>query len=588
MSGSGDIASAQPQTPPLRRSRWVVRALLLAAAAGGVLGFLQRFDHGVNQLDVIGLWLMPLGAWVWFVSTLGTAPMFGLRWRPADYWPLAVLLPLFACCWLPFYDNWRWAYTGDSFGVYGVGYWFAQKGLRQSLLSVHGIDNAFTILWESTYHLPMYLFGPSLFWQRVGQLSMACAALAAIYAYFRMVVGRLWAAAIVMVTASNYVWLWVTYVSYLKIDSNVFYFVMLGWTTLVWRHPERYGLWMLAGYTAGLSLFYTPSAWAGIMCMGLFLAAYGLWQRRPGVVAVSGVSAVLVAVPILIEVPWMLEMVRIQALPMTAERASFFPGWEYVWRIFQEIVLSPYFSVIDKLGVSGAFFRPPLTHTYLAGLALSFLALLPPLRRRLRLPEAVPALLLLFLLDALFLALTNKGYGNVSHKRSYNLIPLQVFFAVLPFCAVHAWRGSGRLWRPAVVSLFAVSYLSYALLNLQAIMYPHKAMYGGNLFDGLIELRQRYPRQEVVLFTTRDLSEPFGEDSLFQYAYGILDNLTITRRFTEEEVDRVCRRQGLLCYEPNFDRDRFDPLLERREGILAEFEVLNSHELRCFACIASR
>jgi hypothetical protein len=43
----------------------------------------------------------------------------------------------------------------------------------------------------------------------------------------------------------------------------------------------------------------------------------------------------------------------------------------------------------------------------------------------------------------------------------------------------------------------------------------------------------------------------------------------------------------LLCYEPNFDSERFDPLLERNLTRLAPFEVINSHELRCFRCTSS-
>jgi hypothetical protein len=334
-------------------------------------------------------------------------------------------------------------------------------------------------------------------------------------------------------------------------------------------------------------LFYTPSAWAGIMGIGLFLAGYGLVQRRFGAVVVAGVSALLVAVPILIEIPWMLEMLRLQTLPMDAQRTTFFPGFEYVYRIFKEILFSPYFSHLDKLGVSGAFFRPPLDHVYLGGVALAAISIVPPLRRRLRIPAFVPALLVLLLWDALFLALTNKGYGNVSHKRSYNLIPLQIFFAVLPFYVLYVWGGTRRWWRYVVVGSWAAALVVYATLNLLTIMHPHKAMYGGNLYDGMIELRQRYPEQQVRLFTTRDLSHAFGEDSLFQYVYGILDNLTTVRQFDDAEVDRACELGALLCYEPNFDSERFDPLLERNLTRLAPFEVINSHELRCFRCTSS-
>jgi hypothetical protein len=587
MDQSTTTDEAAPQvggTATRRLLLWVARAIFLLALVASFVTFLNTFSPDANRPVDYGLWLGAIIAWALLLATFGTAPFIGLRPRWRQLWPLAVLLPLFAACWLQFYDNWRWAYTGDSFGVYAVTYWLPKNGLRTSLLSVHGIDNAFTYLWEVTYSWPMYFLGSELIWHRVGQLIIACAALAAIYLYFRMVVGNLWASVIVVATAANYVWLWVTYVSYYKIDSNVFYFLMLIWGTLIWRHPERLGLWMMAGLTAGLSLFYTPSAWAGVMAVGLFVAAYGLMQRRFGAVAVAGLSFPLIAVPILLEWRHMRSVIQMQSVPVGPDRQSFFPGFEYTWKIFREIMLAPYDSVIDKLGVSGPFFQPPLGHAYLVGIGLAAIALVPWLRRRLRLPGAAPVLLALLVFDAALLAFSNKGYGNVSHKRSYNIIPLQMFFAVLPFYMLYALGSARRRWRLAVVGSTAVVLVFYGAMNARAILNPHNGMYGVNIYDGLIQLRQTDPQRPVFVFTTRDFAEALSRKALFHYVYGLMDNVTLTDEFTVEEFERGCSAGVLLCYEPNFDTERFKPLLDAFGDRVAKFEVVNSQELRCFEC----
>lgn len=566
---------------------WISQLILLAVVVMCIGSFVTSFDFNDKGWVFVGLWAGSLIAWAAFIRSFNDGPFLGVHPRWRDYRPLALLLPLFAAGWLTFYDNWRWAYTGDSFSVYGVGYHLAHDGLRMNPLSVHGIDNAFTYLWELTYNWPMYFLGPELIWHRVGQLIIACGALIAIYAYFRGVIGNLWAAVLIAATAMNYVWLWVTYVSYLKIDSNIFYFMMLIWVTLAWRHPERLGLWMMAGFTAGLSLFYTPSAWAGIGAAGLVLALYGVWKLRFGAVLVAGLSVLIIAVPILIEYEHMNRVIQMQSIPVGPDRQQFFPGFEYVWKIFREILLTPYDSYIDKLGVSGPFFQVPLGHLYLVGLVFAVLSIAPLLRRKLRIPAAVPVLLLLFVFDAFSMALSNKGYGNVSHKRSYNLIPLQMFFAILPLYLLYTWGETRRRWRLAVVGAAAVILVVYGAMNVRAIMNPHQGMYGVNIFDGLIQLRQTHPRQKIFLFTSREgLKEPLSRNGLFHFAYRLMDNVTMTNRFEDAEIERACRLGAMVCYEPNFDMQRFDPLVTARGERLEMFEVVNSQELRCFRCVS--
>jgi hypothetical protein len=54
----------------------------------------------------------------------------------SDILAIAIILPIFAAAWLPFYDNWRWAYTGDSFGIFCAGYWLAKNRMKENILSV--------------------------------------------------------------------------------------------------------------------------------------------------------------------------------------------------------------------------------------------------------------------------------------------------------------------------------------------------------------------------------------------------------------------------------------------------------------------
>ncbi len=91
-----------------------------------LISFLRTFDwHEPQWTDAT--WFAALFSWSGAVLARARPAGERLPWRRADFLPLAVLLPLFALCWLPFYDNWRWAFTGDSFGIYTTGYWFGKE-----------------------------------------------------------------------------------------------------------------------------------------------------------------------------------------------------------------------------------------------------------------------------------------------------------------------------------------------------------------------------------------------------------------------------------------------------------------------------
>src|SRR5262249_30669144 len=146
----------------------------------------------------------------------------------------------------------------------------------------------------------------------------------------------------------------------------------------IWRDPDRLGLWMLCGLVGGTSLFFTQTAWSVVAITGAVLGVRGLLTRRFGALAVYGVSFLLVAIPILLQFHDFLHMTTHGALPV-GEGA-------YLAHIFKAIFSLPYEWTRYNIGVQGAFLHWPLGPLYLVGTGLSLLALIPPLRRALRVP----------------------------------------------------------------------------------------------------------------------------------------------------------------------------------------------------------
>jgi len=583
--GELEVNQAEPSTRrPSASAAWLLIGYLrLTALVVAFLLFGWWFDAREIQTLAPALWALTLLLWACEVRSRSAQPILVQPVMLRQHWPLALLLVVFAAAWLPFYDNWRWAYTGDSISFFGVGFHMHASGLRQNLLSVRGIDDFYTILWETSYNFWMLLLGPTFFVHRFGLFFMACLALTATYALYATLLSRWWALAIVVATAANYVWLWMSYVSYLRMDGIVIFNLMLLWATLIWRHPERMGAYLLCGLTAGLAIFYTPAAWGAVMLAVALAVAVAVRSKNWLAVVVLAVSAVLAAVPALMEIPWYLEMLREQSV---GARTTLRPDANYVWRIFSELLLSPYDSPITKLGAQGAFLQAPLGLTYLFGLGLAALALVPSLCRRLRIPAAAGPLLVVLLANALLFALTNKGYGNFSHKRTYVIIPLQIFFAMLPAIVMANWGDSRRWWRGTIVAAVVGSVAFYGIRNLELIRFPAVGTYGSNVFDGLIEIRQRWPEMRAVLFTSRtEVERALHSEEMFQRAYRLEDTIRVERSFSAEAIDAACANNARLCYERNFDQRHMEPLLRDRSERFEPFPLLNSAELVCFTCV---
>jgi hypothetical protein len=545
-----------------------VRIAVLVAL---LVSFGVWFQPNAKQWLVDSCWLFAVGLWVYEVRQISGAPLLDAQVSRREVAPIAVLIVFFTAAWLPFYDNWRWAYTGDSLADFGGAIQFHNN--PQNILSIHGIDDTVTWLHILTYNNLMLIFEPTMFWHRVGKLVISCLSLVAIYAYFAIVLDRWWALTVVFCTATNYVWLWFSHVSYEFIDSYIFYFTSLSLAQLIWWRPDRLGLWMLCGLVGGLSLFFSQPAWSAVAAVGLVLGTLALRTRRLTALGIYAISFLLAGVPILLQ-------------PIPGVRAArVIYDWAYLSSVFMQVLRLPYRSGFRHIGVLGGFLRSPLSELYVIGVVLAGAGIAPVARRVLRVPTIAPVLLALLLWDAVLLTVTNNGYGMPSSKRAYNLIPLQVFFAILPCYVIYAWCAGGRVLRRVAATAIAIAICVDVVGSVAVIMYPPPGLYGTNSFDGLIELRQRFPERRVVFLTSRDVYRTaLVPKGFFDDAYQLLDQVTVESNFSEATIDHVCHERSIVCTELEFEHEQFDRLLQKYAAALTRFPLLNSTSLSCYQC----
>lgn len=552
-----------------------MRYLLTTGIAGSLGLFALWFNPQRSQWLVSGLWLLALCLWIVNVRRLERRPCPLSRPPSADVTIASSLLLSFAVAWLPFYDNWRWAFTGDSISWFEIAYNAAIHGIDKNIFSLEGVDGNFTYLHGLAFNLPMFVFEPTFFWHRVGKLLVSCLSLLAVYTFFRLTVGRLCAVAVVVCTAVNYVWLWFSYLSYAHVDSFVLSFSTLTMALLIWRAPDHRLLWMLCGLVGGASLFFTQTAWSEVLLVGVALALFAIATGRVRLMAVYCVSFVLVATPILLQPAGFLKM--------TTRQAGFVFEWSYLAHIFTAILMLPVTSPHHDLGVQGPFLPAPLGWLYPLGLVAALGALIPACRRRLKGMMIAPIIMGALIWDAVVMTLTNNAYADPSTKRTYHLIPYQVFLALLPLLNATKWAPNRRC-RLGALTTITIVVIAYASMSLWKIVHTAPAVYGFNVFDGLIELRQRFPQRRVVLFSSRGLhrrNEKLAPDSFLMRAYRLGDTTWFEERLSAPAVGGAIRNNAFLCYEPAFDGERMQALLEPHRDRLQAVELLNSEEMVC-------
>ncbi len=559
----------------------IVLALVVAATAT-LAGFATNFDPFVPQPGLDALLLIPI-ACLAIVATVLRHPARPFP-RPSSL-DLAMLLAtnaIVCALWLPHYDNWRWAYTGDSIAWYATGATAAERGLRLNLLSMRGVDFHFTYLHSLAFNALVFVFDPPFFWHRVGKMLVSTLSLSAIFLFVRVTVGRGWALAVAVCAAVNFHLIRMSYVSYGHIDSFIFYFNALTLTALIWRRQDDHLLWFLAGLNAGISLYFTQTAWSGVCFAGLGLIGLALYRRRFACLTMSAAAFAIFLVPIGLQWSDFLHLISSQTKPRF--------DWEYLSQMFEAVFALPYYSkFLHSRGLTGGFLRAPLDTLYLAGCALCAIAVIAPARRPLRLPRVAPALIALLLMEIVLMTITNNGYGNPSINRTYNLIPLQILIGFVPLITVGNWVRDRRPLQ-LIASLLIVGVLgAYAFRSIDVVVDPPDFLFGSKVNDGFIELRQRHPDRHSVYFAIVPQEIPdYDPGSFFDEVYGLAGSVTAVLGVTEERIRAACENGHLVCCHrarpcPEIDRIAADALAF--EWLFREYPTVNSRELRCQECL---
>ena len=556
--------------------RLVPRDAWLFASSASALGFVVSFRPEACQWGVVALWVASIVLWfVWLgLRRRGAPAALGFRWQ--DGMALILLLTVFAAAWLPFATNWRWAFCGDSIAFFQLPYEAATRGLDRSLLSVHGVYDIHSYPQALCWNALMFLISPTLFWHRVGKLAASCLALAAIYIFFRLATTRRAAVGVTVAVATNSVWLWFSFVSYTHIDSHLFAFGIMSLALVVLLAPDRELAWAATGLAAGVSLFFTPTAWGEVAVVGLGLMAFASGTRRWRHLGLCGLSFALGASPVLLQFH--------DFVLAASAKARMQLSWPYLWHIFSAILIQPVRSGLSEQGAQGAILRFPLGWLYPVGAVIALLAIVPAVRRRFKVPLVAPFILALLVLDGALIAMTNNGYGEPSLKRTYHLLPHQVFLALLPLVVADAWARSRPLWSRLSAAAMVAILTVYGAANLWLIAAPRAGTFGFNVFDGLIELRQQHADRTVVLFSSRPgfAQVVLGPDSFFGKEYDLARNVVVEPELSSTRLSAALLSGAVVCYEPEFDEAAFAKMIAGRPGRLAPFPVNNSAQMLCF------
>ncbi len=562
-------------TPGAVRARyaWTVAPLVLVAV------FAVSFNPDSNRWLVNFAWLGALLVWIEGIRRADTSPAVAQR-RPRYLWAFLLFVPFFAAAWLPFYDNWRWAQAGDTYPWYWLPAAATRQGLAKSLLSVHGVNDLFTYTQVIVDNFLMFIFGPDFFWHRASNFVVSTLSLFAIYTFFSLILEFPWPVLIVIATAATFHWENFSHISFNHIDSFIFAYSMLALLVRIWREPERRSLWAALGAVGGLSLFFTQTAWAEVMACGITFGVWALATRRLSALGICGMAFLIAGAPVLLQLPGLLHEATTQSRMVLT--------WEYLSTIFRAILWLPAGRDWNAVEWNGAFAGWPCGLFYAAGLVIAAVSMVPGVRRRLQLPAAVVGLLFLFLGEAALMTLTNNANSNPSPKRTYHLIPLQVFFGLLPLYVVALGVRRSRWLYGAVAGLAFAVVGAYVLATASLFVHPEQFRFGGNIFDGMVQIRQRFPERRVVLFATQTNIKQDVEDrsALINSAYRVGETVAVTPTIDAATVSAACAAGKILCYH-NKPEDR--PTFERAtaDSHLRKIEVYAVGEMQCFECASN-
>ena len=446
-----------------------------------------------------------------------------------------------------FATNWRWSLAGDNLLWPFEGLKVVARGPRRSLLHVYGVDN-FGYLQVHLHNLFMYLISPTLFWHRIGKITVALLALAAVYTVFARLVRPAFGLLVAGCTATCSVWLVYTYASVPFLDGIASGFALLAIGMWISRDPASVRAWLALGWLSGFMLFLTPNGWLMAVCVWTWLAAFTIVRRQHvALLVLAVITTVIVGTPML------LQWADGNGLMFTLVAK---PAWtiEKITVFLQQAAVMPVHSKVDNSGAFGPQLPWGFRWLFVVGLVVT-----PWF------PRSFPGarlVLALFAAHVVLLAFTQGPYEAVSVKRALVLIPLATYFVFLPF---HRFF----LRASRVIPVIAV-WAAFGVYDVVAEIKPGRTGY--TLLDGVIEAHQRFAPATICVYMIEDLR---AMDLLPGSALDRLYGLSPRIQLVSTPDDPACAQFLCYCTEP---RCRSVDLSARG---YTEERMLNTVELRC-------
>ena len=535
-----DITTAEPAS---RTTLWLPASILqwmaLGLCAGAETYFLKFFQEARWQPTVDLAWLIAvvsLLAAFWRSDT----PLVPRLRHP--YW----LYALYAAALLPFGTNWRWTMAGDNLSWPFMGMQIAAHGPGRSVLSVNGADD-FGYLQMMLHDAFMFLVAPTLFWHRVGKITVGVAAMAAIYAAFARLVTPLFGILVAACAASTSVWIVYTYASVPFMDGIASGYALLAVALWVRRSPESRKAWLTLGLLSGFMLFLTPNGWFMAFCVWLWLTPQVFWRRWPvSNFALAVVLGLVTGLPNLIQ--WS-QGTGGQLFSMVEN-----PAWtaQKVLRFLYEAATIPFLSDVQNSGAFGPQLPFGFRWLFVPGILITTL-----LGSR-RFPAA-RFVFCIFVGHVVVLAFAQGPYASVSVKRSLILIPMAICFVFLPY---HRYLRS-----PYLVAALIAAWASFGVYDIMARFQPGRTGY--NFFDGVVEAHQRFNTAPVCVVITDQRGEFIAPGSDLERLYRLSPHVKGVR----DPADASCSE--FLCYCPQVVS------IDLKARGYVEIPMLGTVELRC-------
>ncbi len=511
----------------------------LTLSTTALVYFYRYFEEYSFQPTVDLAWLVAVCGWMfawWQRSPSRIAALSQPFWAYALY---VLVLAQFA-------TNWRWVMAGDSLSWLTGGIYLAEAGPAKSVLSIFGVAQ-FSYTQMVAHDIFMVLFEPSHYWHRFGQIIFGALSFAAVYSVYARLVHPRFGLLVAACSLTTSVTLVHTYCSYPLIDAIAIGHLILAIALWIRAEPESRTAWLLLGLSTGMMLFLTPNSWILGLSIWAWLGILALRRRWPLANAFLAAGLVLI-----VGLPVLLQMCRGQG----AEMLSLLRRGEdsgSPFRLFWQALIMPFYSDQESAGAFGPQLPQWFRWLFIPGILLA-----PTFSRRF---PGARLILAFYVVQLLFMSVTQGPYFVISVKRALVLIPMATYFVFLPF---QRWLKS----LPVVLVVIAV-WSSFAIVDLTTKIRPGRTGY--TFVDGLVELRQRLDGAPVCIFLSREYHpEAMVRGEPLERAFDIA---TAVRRVTDVN-DPQCAHY--MCYVP-----AIDPHVSLADLGYKEFPMLGTVEMRC-------